>query len=463
MRRNPLDVSARPRHPAAVRHRLALVLASLALVACKSATELSLDITAGQEKDAFSADPPVTKIDVVVTSLDGSVNAAVSTTPGGTFDLGNLPSDAQVNIEVTGFDAANDVILRGRSLSGLALDGITGDVPVFVQRTGAWARPPGGLLQTHVGGVAATLGERYLLVTGGAAATDPKQLDAYDILSLGGAKSAALPRLPTTLVSLGDTLLLIDDTGASWVDYTNSTSHDATLPAGLASFGDVAGGTPVLAGDGTTYVVGGTRRGEPTTAVLAVASDGTLSSFTTMTARKGAAAVWIDTVGLVIAGGSGDGPGVEVLADGATAFAARGFDADPVEGAGASLDGGKGLVLVGGSLGGAAAPTRLLDPTCVVTCAAKELAEATLPAPFEHVSAYSLEGSKLLVVGDEIDGMKLTRAFTVNLTDGVTELPLREPRRGARPLPTPTAHLAIVGGEHPDGTPATSIELLFTK
>jgi hypothetical protein len=59
--------------------------------------------------------------------------------------------------------------------------------------------------------------------------------------------------------------------------------------------------------------------------------------------------------------------------------------------------------------------------------------------------------------------MGLLRVFVVDLGGVTTELPLREPRRGAVPLPTPLGTLALLGGEHADGTPATAAEFLFPK
>ena len=449
--------------------RRALPLCLLALCACSKATELTIDITAGQETDAFSADPAVTRVDVEVTSLDGEVNLKASAEPGGTFDLGNVPIDAQISVEVTGFDASGNAVMRGRSLAGLPLDGITGGVRVFAQRTGAFARPPGALPVTHVGGVASTLGERYVVVAGGMKAsgddhedTDPANLDAYDVFTLGGASANTLPRRPESLVSLLDLLLAIDAGGATWVDYLASSTYDATLPDGLASFGELAGGASVASSDGRVFVVGGTRRTAPSSAVLQVASDGTLTAYKLGTARMGAAAVWIEGVGLVVAGGSAEGAGVEVLPPAGTSFASRGFPADPVEGAGAVTDGGNGLALIGGTLAGAAAPTRLLQPGCVTSCTVDEVPTATLPAAITSIATYLLTGTRILVVGQQAPTPGLTRAFVVDLIGGADEIPLKEPRIGAVPVPTPLGNLAILGGEHPDGSPATSIEMLWT-
>ncbi|APR77497.1 Hypothetical protein A7982_02844 [Minicystis rosea] len=439
----------------------------LGLLSCKKSTSLGIDVTAGLEKDAFTADPPVAKVNVSIVSLDGSVDAAVSTEPGGTFDFGNIGDDQQINIEVTGLDATGATVMRGRSLTGIPVGGVEGELPVFVQRLGQWARPTEGLSQTHVGGIGGVIGNRYVLVTGGAKAmgdedtADPTQVDAFDLLSMAPAVTGGWPRTPESIATLGDAVLLIDSAGATWVDYSSSTTYGAALPTGLGSFADVAGGIAVPADDGRAFIVGGSRRNTPSRAVLEVAADGTLTAYSTSIARKGAAAVWIDTVGLVIAGGSAEGPGVEVLADGATAFAARGYPADPVEGAAAVTDGGKGVGLIGGTNGTTASPTRLLDPACVVMCTAKVPEGATPAVTLAKTTAYVLEGTRMLVVGDEPDGT--THTFTIDLTGGVTELPLKEPRRGATPVPTQLASLAILGGEHLDGSPATSVELFFTR
>lgn len=440
--------------------------------ACSSPKPVAIEITTGQETDAFAMDPAVTRVDVTVTSLDRSVNLKVSAAPGGTFDFGELPADEQVEIEVDGLAADGTSVMRGRSLSGLSLGGVDDKIPVFAMRTvpWQWARPDGGVVQTHVGGAAASMGERYLMLAGGTKAAEDAstpaatQADYYDVFGLAGAAPTALPRAPKTLVSIGDAVLAIGDDGAEWVDFSAVTVTTASPPNGLASFAHVTGGAVVGAGDGRTFVVGGTRSGEETRAVLEVDDDRTLSAYATTAPRKGAAATWIDGVGLVVAGGSSIGAGLEVLGDSATSFAARaGFPADPTEGAGAVTDGAQGLVLLGGVLAGGPAPTRLVDASCLAECAAQELADAALQATLAGVSAYALGASRFVVVGADTTDQGRTRAFVVDLASGPTELPLKEPRRGAVSLPTPLAYLAILGGEHLDGTPATSVEMLFTK
>jgi hypothetical protein len=463
-----LDGARAPGNDPPVRRALALSL--LALAACHSSPAvLSLDITAGQETDAFTADPPVTRVDVSVTSLDGTVMLKTSAAPGGTFDLGDVKDDQQISVEVTGYTADGTSVMRGRSLTGLLLGSIQGGaLPVFVQRTNQWARPPAGLPASHVGAPAAVLGERYLLVTGGANAgkdtrTDPTRGDSYDLFALGGATSGALPRVPETLVSFGTTVLSIDAGGATYVDLTAGTSTEATLPTGLDSFGDVAGGQVFGASDGRLFVVGATRTTSATRGVLVIGTDGTLSAFPLVTARKGAAAAWIDGAGLVVAGGSEDGAGVEVLGDTATKFVERPFPADPTEGAAAATDGKGGVVLAGGVLMGSAAKTRTIAPGCAMACAATEVAGATPSVGLVNGHAYTVAASRTLLVGDEASGDGMTRVFLIDLGGAATEMPLREARRGATPLPTPLGTLALLGGEKADGTAVTAVEMLFPE
>jgi hypothetical protein len=49
------------------------------------------------------------------------------------------------------------------------------------------------------------------------------------------------------------------------------------------------------------------------------------------------------------------------------------------------------------------------------------------------------------------------------LNPAVTEMPLREPRRGATAVPAPNGTLALMGGVHLDGTPALSVEMFFPE
>jgi hypothetical protein len=439
------------------------LLLLLSLAACSpEPPRLHLEITAGQEKDTFSMDPSVVRLDIKATSVDGSTQVQASAVPGGSFDLGEVPADQFFGFEVSGVTGSGTTVVRGRSLSGISLSGGEGSIPIFVARPNRWSRPPGGLLHTHVAAPAGVRGEQYVYLGGGAAAGEekPAGTDFYDLFSLQGSTAAAFPRLPETIVSRPQDTLLINAEGATAIDDLGAI--EISPPEGL-SFADVAGGRPVEAADGRIFVVGATRRDKPTRAVLIVAADASLHAAFLAEARAGAAALWVKGVGLMVAGGSAGGAGVELLAEGSTSFSARGYPADPVEGAGAVLDGNGGVALIGGAQGGAAAPTRRLDPACATDCSVEELSKAALPAPLGGVSVFALGGGRSLVVGDELGGQGMTRSFLVDLGGAVEELGLRAPRRGASVIPAPNGTLALLGGLLEDGAEALSVELLFPE
>jgi hypothetical protein len=429
-----------------------------------------LAITVGQETAAFSQDPEVVSVVVQALGTDGSLVAGATSTPGGTLDFGEIASDAQLMFEVAGLDAAGVPQMRGRSLGAIGISALSAPLPVFVQRVNAWARPPGLLAQTHLGGVAAVGAERYLLLGGGTVATDgrPDALEIYDLLTLGALSVTDLVRVPETIVPRDAAAFLIDHTGGTSINLSTGKSTDVGTPTGLTSFALVAGGTPVDASDGRTFVVGGTRANDPThptKSVLLAGADGTLSSLELVHARAGATALWIEGVGLVVVGGSADGPGIEVLGPTATGFVALDlFPPDATVGAGAVVDGLHGVVLIGGTQGGAPAPLRRLDPTCTKDCAPTVVTGSDLAVGLTSVHAYALGGGRFFAVGEATTTPSQTRMFDVQLGASAIEIPLREPRRGAAVTPTPSGTLSILGGRLvADDTPALSVELLFPQ
>jgi hypothetical protein len=441
----------------------ALLLSIPLTSACSSNTpNVHLDITVGQEKDAFSQDPKVVSLEVEGVAPDGTVAVKTTSTPGGTFDFGDIANDAQLTFEVTGVDAQGQAVVRGRSLGAIPLNAVTGTLPIFAERVNQWARPPGALAQTHVGGIATSGAERYL-VLGGGTSDKLDEVEIYDLFALGGLSLAGIKSAPETMVPRGTAVLFASHTGATSIDLGSGGATEVATPSGLASYALIAGGRPVDASDGRTFVVGGTRPSEPTKSVLVAAADGTLSALELVEARAGAAAVWIEGVGLVVAGGSGvdSKAGIEVLGPKATSFAALGFPPDSTVGAGAVLDGATGVVLIGGTLDGKPAPIRRLDPTCVNACAATVIIGSDPSVGLTSVHAYTLGGGRVIAVGDEIATPPQTHTFVLQLGMSATELPLREPRSSAVVIPAPNGTLALLGGTRLDGKPALSVEMLF--
>lgn len=446
----------------------ALLLAPLAGGCSSEPKAVHVAVTVGQEAGMFSQEPRVVSVVVKGLAPDGSLVTTATAPPGGTLDFGEIPDDTQLVFEVTGLDAQGATQVRGRSLGAINISSLTGTLPVFAQRVNQWARPPGLFTQTHAGGVAAIGAERYLLLGGGAVDKDAKtdELELYDLLGLGALGVGNLSRVPQTMVARSAAILLIDSTGATSLDLGTGEPTDIATPPGLDSYKSVAGGKPVDASDGRTFVVGGTRATDPTKGVLIIGDTGGQSYLPLVYARAGASAVWVEGVGLVVLGGSAEGPGVEILGPSATAFVAIDhFAPDATVGAGAVIDGLHSVVLLGGTNGGAPAPLRRLDPTCATGDCAPEVIAGSDPAlALTSVRAYTLGGGRILAVGDEVTTSAQTRAFAIQLGTSATELPLREPRRGATVSPAPNGTLAVLGGRHvADDTPALSVELLFPQ
>ncbi len=424
-----------------------------------------VEVMTGQETDTFSLDPAVTRVELRAVGNDGANLGSASAAPGGELSLGALSTETLARFEVHGYDVDGELRVRGRSLS-VVLGGIeSGFVPVFAQRVERWSRPPGKLDHSHVGGVGGVLAERYLMLAGGdALGADPAKVAFYDLLSWGGSEGPTLDLVPDSLVVSADAraVLVIAGERAQWVEFDTGVIVDVEPPEGLSSFADVSGGRAVVGSD-AAYVVGATRDGAATDRVLVVEADRSLRTARLVRARAGAAAVWVEGEGLVIAGGSMESPGVEVLSydpeDVVLTSDPRPFAIDDVAGATAVAvnDGGAVWLLCGAASDGTSAGVRQLDLAgCIDDCEATEVFDQ--PRDLTRCSAFSTP-SGVLLTGDTAAGE--TVAFNIS-ADGqtVTALDFREPRFGATTIAAPNGTLAVLGGS--DGTePRLSVELLF--
>ncbi len=483
----PLDVAPALLHPPTpMRRALASVPLLLLLPACSGTpTGLEIDITAGQDQSTWSG---ITSVAVDVASLDGTVHlsAALTDVNGGTFDFGNVDSTAQITVTVQGVGAGGKQVMAGSSLSGLQMSAIQGaSLPVFVGTIGQWARPPGsyvdgtepgGIARSHVNGVAAVDAGRYVLLVGGKPATEDTAsaalgVDGYDVFALGGvASSVAYNPVPETILSLSSELVLVTESSLSLIDTSGNDDSNTidTPPLPLKSFDQVAGGQGIASSDGRHFVVGGTRLASGTRGVLQlVDGDLTLTSFQAITARQGAAAVWIDGTGLAVAGGSASGAGVEVLSTTTgSVFEATGFASDATRGAAAMVNGAAGqFLLVGGvQPDGSPGLTRVVDLNdCTTACKPTILAAATLPRAIEGAVGFKRSDGTFLVIGNEV-GTGETLSFVVDVTrppPSVTPVPFRERRFGAAAIDAPNATIAVLGGEDASGKGVLSVEMLY--
>jgi hypothetical protein len=418
-------------------------------------------ITLGQESDAWAG----SEVALVETEDDSGKRSEILRTsaPISRFELGK---GGVTTFVVSGLDAGDVARVRGRSLpvnpAGFA--GI--ELPLFVSRASELARPPGNLQnpQTDSPPLELVMG-RYLFAFGGTDA-DRARVDAYDFGSWQpfGYQSMSCPTPPCRVESFAVVdgslgLALGGDWGleVDFLDLANPIATDAPLPEGLGSYGDVVGGATIHAEDGSAYLIGGTRSGTPTAAVVRIHPDGKLEYSQLAAPRAGAAATWVTGRGLVVVGGGDDvAAGAELLAKDASSFVPLPFPADQTTGATiVSIDGSSVVRLGGRNAAGMPAESVALNLGCGTACA-PEPAGAAL----DLVSArgFLLPSDRVLVVGTSSNGETL--AFSWSEAEAIS-VALREPRKGASATAVPTGHVAIVGGAHLDGSPALSVELFI--
>jgi hypothetical protein len=313
---------------------------------------------------------------------------------GGTL---TLPAQDTFDIDIleaTLFNSANDPIIFGRTIP-VQLAGIQNTtIDIFVQRTGQFARLPSQLGAVPASPIALAIENQYVFVADGSGKQGATEDAIYDMNVWAPIESPpALPCAPLSIAPLGGTLILIlcapntatavgCDGGSSVIacgfDLSSivltQTLSDEGFPTGCG-YADVAGGSTVLAPNGDSFIVGGTRPapavatncvlrvGQAETTADAGFIPGSLTMGTFLATRQGAAAAWSAPYGLMIAGGnqSTSDPPVEYLGTGATELDSgvlpkstplHGYSVgDLAQGVGAAIVGaGNALVVAGGTL-----------------------------------------------------------------------------------------------------------------
>lgn len=409
----------------------ALALAVL-LASCADEPEGTVTLVTGDETDAFTRQPaPVTLVAEKI-ALDGArTEIARQQLPADSVDLGKLPRTEAGALGVRGLDASGNVVLRGETLfvqwGAIEATGLE----VFVQRTGELARMPRGPAAFEPR-VTAMVAGRYVV-----AANGPTSM-IYDLLSLRSIAGPTLPRPARSIASVGVSVLLVDEAGATTFDLSTGNGYPLEAPAG-GTFAEVAGGQRVIAPDAKQYIAGGTREGGgPSGRILVIDAEGK-TSFAGLTApREGACATYVEGRGLVVIGGDPTAAGAELLAPGAAIATPLPFPPDAVRGCGAAtLDNGHVAVVSGAA---SPAPVRVLDLACTGNCTSVAWPD---PIPLVRARIAALAPDAVLVLGDDADGN--THAYRAS-TAGMREVPLRIPRRGAQLVPSPTGALTVVGG-----------------
>jgi hypothetical protein len=431
--------------------RLILSLSTFALLSCSSSASGTLELVTGAETDTFTQAPIPVKLQVdAIDSSGTSTTLATAALPASTVDLGSFDANASGIIQVSGFDASGNRVLGGQSIPILfgAADGLT--LPVFIQRTGELARMPNPPLDSRPSPVLGVIEGRYVVETGGADPTLAGTTAVYDLASLGLISPAvALPITPTSMAFVDLVAWLIDDMYVYQYDFSTGTPTSVNLPSGPA-VADISGGATVTVPDGSQYIVGGTRPTVATSAVLALDPSGNPSWATLTEPRSGASAAWVESLGLVVIGGSTTGSGVEVIATGATAGAARAYPPDPRTGSGAAALDGTHVLVAGGVLAdGSSAGVRTIDLSCTSQCTPTPWPD--LGATVVGAQVFAIDAMSAIVVGSEpstgpVPG--LTHVYQVTSAT-TTEVPTKVAHTNAGALASPVGvvgSVLLVGG-----------------
>jgi hypothetical protein len=405
----------------------------------------------GQESDLWTREPAPARIEVDLVAGDQRtlIGQAPAPTSGLSVDTRQLQLRSFARIDATAFEGGGAVVARGSSATFFldAIDAVT--VPVFVARSGGWSRPPDTLEHPHKKPVVLTILPHLMIAAGGDAipGVDGSVPDFYNAAVWSTLRSQPpFPRAPKSAGFVLTKLLVIDETGATWLDLSDESTKNATAPEGV-SFAEIAGGDTIALPDGTLFIVGATRStGDPTSKVLRIATDGTLRALALTTPRLGAAAGKVGDK-LVVAGGSAAGPGVEVLNDTQSTFVTLGIGPDATTGLGLAALDATTMLLAGGKdpTTGATASVRTLDVSCGSVCTASDL--GPMPSALQSSRVFRVDAGKLLITGETDDGE--THAYSIAIggaSPEIVEQPLRERRKGASAVVLPNGQVGLVGG-----------------
>lgn len=447
--------------------KLAAALAALACLSACSSEQVdvsgALYVVDGQETDTWTASPVPTRLDVDLVGKKRTLLTSVDA-PSPVIELGaGAPPESLGAFEVTGYDARDEAVVHGRSVTYSISTFAYASPAVFVARTGGVSRAPRQLLFEYQHPLVEVVGHAYVLIAGGdLSSATQNPIDLYDAANwFVAAKQTWLTAVPKSWALSGSTLLVINDDGASSIDLLTSTVT-TPIPPKKFDFASVVGGQTLIATDDTRYIVGATRAtGDATDRVLRVAPDGTLTALTLTAPRLGAAAGLIADQ-LVVAGGSDTAVGAEILNAAGTAFVELALEADAVQGAALTQIDSTTALLVGGTdAEGKSAGLRTFDVSCTKSCSSTPLAE--LAFDYSRAQALTLADEKLFVSGESEDGQ--THVFTLEKAAdafALEEIELRTPRAGASLVAFPNGQAALVGGKATaDGSPASSVELYF--
>jgi hypothetical protein len=438
---------------------------SLSLLSCSSQDSATITLVTGAETDTFTQTPAPTELVVDAVELTGSdggaqtIVLATSPLPASTVDLGSWNQSTVAVIKVLGLDATkSDTLVYGASLP-LTFSNIVGDtIPIFVQRTGEFARVPSPPSDARQNPTLAIMQGEYLVIGAGTesgdASFDAGSTQLYDFSQMATLGSPpSLPAVPQSIAFDGTVSWLIDGDAGTYFDFSDSDYGAISLPSG-GYFADVAGGATVTDENGVQYIVGATRRtGAPSATILKIDPSDTSNPnypygnptwLTLINPRLGASAAWVTGEGLVVCGGSASAPGVEFIGSGQTSAVELAYPPDPSTGGGAGMLDSQHVLLAGGlTPTGGDAGVRIINLQCGAVCNPQPW--PGLPIPITSAQTFvSLGGTGAVVVGSEsVSGA--THVFSLS-SGGPVAVPTKVPHFNARATISPTGTLVLFGG-----------------
>ena len=222
------------------------------------------------------------------------------TTPPTSIDLSKTGA---YQYSVLGSDQDGELRAVGRSFWADAKELSGQKIPLFVSRTDRFCRPPEGLLVNQGTHPLAVIYGGSIIWTLGGRTTDGDSVwgDGYNVAYWqqtcppSSFRVTDCPSPPCHYLSLAvvgrQYGVVLGEDYALGIDGVSGIESDYSLPDGLESWGDVAGGRTVDLTNDAAYIVGGTRIGEATVAVVFIDDRASLSHLSLMVARSGAAAV----------------------------------------------------------------------------------------------------------------------------------------------------------------------------
>ena len=443
-------------------------------------------ITPGQEADIFSMSPAPVQYSVfslLATDSNASwTEVSTSNTPVENIEV--PPTSAYwYSLQGEDTDGTRRVQASSFPISGITMAGH--DYPLFAGRTDAFGRPPGALVtpQGNHPPVGMIWG-RYLWVLG-ASSMSAITTDSYDLIGWGEASAETSDNSFATLTCkeqpcafqsfatyatydsdnylTGEYALGIGSNWANAIDIYGGTIQDVTLPTGLSSWADLAGGRTLTTLSGASYIVGATRSSAGSAAVFEISTSNTLVPFGLNKSRQNAAATYVEGQGLVVVGGiSADdstSSAIELLTPDGTKFTSLPYPADHVQGAALLPGNSTGTVVwrIGGrNSDGTAAPSVSYDLSCTQDCTPQALTGLDV----DVITAVGFAYADSRIVVGEVDTDGTMDAWRL-INGTVIRIPQREPRRSATAFELPNGFIALVGGTLvSDGSAAMNLELV---